>query len=225
LLKKAYIEQMALFNVIGTNIFLAEDPNQTPVAAVLEVSGVAKRTVSKAVKVAKLLQCHRVLNAADENEVVDLGAQWGVIDRVQFEGLTRPRKQEVMLHFLMYFSVRVDYCRKKYKNDITPLLTQFENAPPCSLHTSMRVPENVVTHALQMVEDDASFTRKVKTDILGMIQATINHTLGSNHAVHITITEGRVETVSMTAVKMMKVVEIFPALIELVSSTYSFVGL
>ena len=89
----------------------------------------------------------------------------------------------------------------------------------------MRVPENVVTHALQMVEDDASISRKVKTDILGMIQATINHTLGSNHAVRITVTEGRVETVSMTAVKMMKVVEIFPALIELVSSTYNIVGL
>lgn len=212
---------MTLFNVIATSIFLPTEPNRRSVTAILAVSGTAPRTLSRAVKVAKLLLCHRVSSAADEAEVLALGLEWGVISQEEFNDAARPQRQEILLHFLMHFSVRVDYCRQPYKGGITPLLTQFEKAPPCSLHESMRVPENTLTHALQMVEDNDTITRKVKSDIFGMIQATINHTLGSNHAVSITLNQGKVETVSMTAVKMMKVVEIFPALIDLVSDTSS----
>ena len=117
----------------------------------------------------------------------------------------------------MFFSNRVSYCGQPYKKGIVPLLTQFENAPPCGLHTNMRVPENIVTHALQMVEDNQTITRKVKTDIFALVQTHINQTLGSNHAVKITLTSNhKVETVSMSNVKMTKIVEVFPTMVNMV---------
>ena len=78
----------------------------------------------------------------------------------------------------------------------------------------LRVPENVLTAFIQHIQDMDKLTTVQTNDIVGVLRQMINQTLGSNHAVPVTVTAGKVETVSMTAVKMMKVVEVFPTLVD-----------
>ena len=121
---------MALYNVNGRDVFVDQDNGDgKSLADKLNVAGSkAKKPkrVSRVTKVAKMLLCHNVKTIQDVEDVIALGVQWGIIDKPAYQRANPQHQKEILLHFLIFFSNRVMYCRRPYKNNRTPLLTQLD---------------------------------------------------------------------------------------------------
>lgn len=121
---------MTLYNVNGRDLFFDEDDgNVDNLADLLNVAGSKEERpnrVPRDVKVTKMLMCHSVKTKTDEADALKLGIQWKIIDAAVFKRASSQHKKEILLHFLIFFSNRVMYCRKPYKDGRTPLLTQLD---------------------------------------------------------------------------------------------------
>ena len=86
----------------------------------------------------------------------------------------------------------------------------------CPLHKGLSAVSVLLTTFLQMIQD-IKMPREIKANILKRIQTSLNSDLGPAHEISFTITQGKVEPVTLTSFTMMKVIDKFPSCVELVS--------
>jgi hypothetical protein len=214
-----YRDKMTLFNILPMELFRKDDECIANSLAALgpRVNQESVRVqVSKKDKVRKHLIMHGVITDLERASAIAWGKSLKRIVDIEFDPLPTEEQNELLLLFLMWWSNRVAYCRQPYrKNDsgveTLPIITRQLQGPMCSMHgNGLRMSEQILTRLAQHVEDESHLTRAEKNATLVELSRAMNSCIGSDTTISITTDEnGSVNTITMSAVKMAKQMEIF----------------